>query len=184
MNSSLRARPRMTRTSLIALVATLWLVGCASPASREAMVPTDVNSARPHPHSVSVLASGGADTGALDSSNIADEDLKAAIEEAVTRNKVFTSVVQGKNGDYELSVRVTRLTKPLFGMTFTVEMEAAWSLTRVADRSVVLRKSINASGSAGAGDALVGVKRLRLAVEAAARANIAEGLKAISALTL
>ena len=184
MSSPLHSRPGLTKAPLMVLLASLWLAGCASPANREAMVPTDINTARPHPYSVSVLTSGGADTGALDSSNITDDDLKAAIEQAVTQNKVFKSVVQGKNGDYELSVRVTRLTKPLFGMTFTVEMEAAWSLTKIADRSVVLRKSINASGSAGAGDSLIGVKRLRLAVEAAARANIAEGLKAISTLTL
>lgn len=184
MSSPLHSRPGLNKASLMVLLASLWLAGCASPANREAMVPTDINAARPHPYSVSVLTSGGADTGALDSSNITDDDLKAAIEQAVTQNKVFKSVVQGKNGDYELSVRVTRLTKPLFGMTFTVEMEAAWSLTKIADRSVVLRKSINASGSAGAGDSLIGVKRLRLAVEAAARANIAEGLKAISTLTL
>lgn len=188
MTPTVQSHPGKARISPAALIASLfaalWLAGCASPANREAMVPQDLPVARTHPYIVSVQASGGADTGAMDSSNISDDDLKAAIEEAVTQNKVFRSVVQGKDGDYELSVRVTRLTKPLFGMTFTVEMEAAWSLTRVADRAVVMRKSINASGSAGAGDSLIGVKRLRLAVEAAARANIAEGLKALSALTL
>ena len=38
----------------------------------------------------------------------------------VIQSKLFKTVVQGSDGDYELSVRVTSLSKPLFGGTFTV----------------------------------------------------------------
>lgn len=159
----------------------LLLAGCASPASRQAMVPQTLGAPYgTHPYSVSVQSGGGTDTGALDSSNIADADLKAAIEEAVVSNRVFKSVVQGREGDYELSVRVTNLSKPLFGFSFTVNMEAAWTLLKVADGSVVMRKAVKSSGTAGAGDALIGVTRLRLAVEAAARDNISQGLQAVA----
>ena len=93
-------------------------------------------------------------------------------------------MVQGRDGDYELAVRVSSLTKPLIGFTFTVEMEAAWTLVKVSDRSVALRKSVRSTGSASTGDALAAVTRLRLAVEAAARDNVAQGLKAVAALAL
>ncbi|HQX07392.1 MAG TPA: hypothetical protein PKZ19_11415, partial [Zoogloea sp.] len=63
MSSPLHSRPGLTKASLMVLLASLWLAGCGSPANREAMVPTDINAARPHPYSVSVLTSGGADTG-------------------------------------------------------------------------------------------------------------------------
>lgn len=180
MSPALRLRPL-----LAAGAASLALGGCASPANREAMVPTSIDgAARTHPYSVRVQTGGGAETGALDSSNIADADLKAAIEEAIARNKVFRSVVQGKDGDYELSVRVSSLSKPLIGFSFTVEMEAAWTLVKLSDRTVVLRKAVRSSGTASAGEAFAGVTRLRLAVEAAARDNIGQGLQAIAALAL
>ncbi|PKO85320.1 MAG: hypothetical protein CVU18_20745 [Betaproteobacteria bacterium HGW-Betaproteobacteria-12] len=162
----------------------LSLTGCASPANRAAMTPTDVVVGKHFPYSLGVRTDGGADTGAMDSSNIADADLKAAIEDAVRNSKLFTSIIQGSGGDYELSVRVTSLSKPLFGGTFTVQLEAAWSLTKVADRSVVLRKAVQSSGTATMGDAFAAVTRLRLAVEAAARSNISQGLTAVGELKL
>lgn len=170
--------------SSVGVALIISLTGCASPATRGAMIPQTLSTDQQHPFSVRIQTSGGSDTGAMDSSNISDVDLKAAIEDAVVRNKVFKSVVQGNDGDYELSVRVTSLTKPLFGFSFTVEMEAAWSLVKVSDRSVVMRRSIQSSGTATAGDSLVGVTRLRMAVEAAARENIGQGLQAVSATKL
>lgn len=174
--------------SLAPLCATLYLAcllaGCSTPASREGMVPQHAASGRHFAHSINVQASGGNDTGALDSSNISDGELKAAIEEAIVRQKLFAGVIQGNGGDYTLNVRVISLTKPLFGTTFTVELEMAWSLVRNADRHAVLRKSIKSSGSATMGDAFAALTRLRLAVEAAARANIESGLREISTLNL
>jgi hypothetical protein len=106
------------------------------------------------PYSVRVQTSGGADTGAVDGS------------------------------DYELNVRVISLSKPLFGGTLTVEFEAAWSLTKVEGRSVVMRKSVKSSGTVTMGEAFAFVTRARLAVETAARENISLGLKTISGLDL
>lgn len=167
-----------------AVGSSLLLTGCAAPANRAAMTPTEVTISKHFPHTLSVTTSGGAETGAMDSSNVADADLKAAIEEAVRNSKLFSAIVHGADGDYALSVRVTSLSKPLFGGTFTVQMETAWSLTRIADRSVVLRKVVQSSGTATMSDAFAGVTRLRLAVEAAARENIRQGLQAIAGLSL
>lgn len=180
----------MSRTSnhpglLLTLVAAaLILGGCASPADRAAMTPQNLVVAKHHPYSLRVQTGGGAETGAMDSSNVADADLKAAIEDAVAQSKLFKAIVQGNGGDYELSVRVTSLAKPIFGATFTVDMETAWSLTKVSDRSVVMRKSVKSSGTATMSDAFAGVTRLRLAVEAATRNNISQGLTAIADLKL
>jgi hypothetical protein len=57
-------------------------------------------------------------------------------------------------------------------------------LIRASDKSVVWRKPITSTFTAGMGDAFAGVTRLRMAVEGAARANIAQGLKEISDLKL
>lgn len=169
---------------LIASLLALMLAGCASPADRVAMTPQNLNVSKHFPSSLRVQTSGGSETGTMDSSNVANADLKAAIEDAVMHSKLFKSIVQGTDGDYDLSVSVTSLSKPLFGATFTVEMETAWSLTKSSDRKVVMRKAIQSTGTASMGEAFAGVTRLRLAVEKATSANISQGLQAIAELNL
>lgn len=179
-------RISLTRGALLLLAAgsIMLATGCSSPANRAAMTPQNMVVAKHHPQTLLVRTSGGAETGAMDSANVADADLKAAIEDAVTQSKLFKGIVQGSGGDYELSVSVTSLSKPLFGATFTVEMETAWSLQRTSDRSIVMRKSIQSTGTASMGDAFVGVTRLRMAVENATRDGISRGLKEIAELSL
>jgi hypothetical protein len=160
------------------------LIGCSTPATRGAMTPQGIVVSKHNPYSVHVQTTGGAETSAISGSNISDADLKAAVEDAVVQSKVFKSIVQGAGGDYELSVTVVSLSKPFFGGTFTVEMETAWSLTKQANHTVLMRQSVKSSGTATMSDSLVGVSRLRMAVESAARENISQGLKAVAELNL
>lgn len=160
------------------------LAGCSSSATKEAMVVSDAVLAKKHDRSAAVRTAGGAETTAMDSTNISDEDLKAAIEDSIVQTKVFKSVVPGKDADYDLTVSIVKLEKPIFGLTFTVNMEATWVLAKQSDKSIVLRKSIQSTGTATFSDATVAVTRLRLAVERAAKANIEQGLQAIAALSL
>jgi hypothetical protein len=172
-----------TASALVALA--VALSGCATPADKSAMtVSAPAAAGKQHPFSVSVATSGGSDTGALESSNIGNADLKAAIEASIKETRLFKEVVQGKDGQYELSVTVIQLSKPSFGFSFTVELEAGWTLVRASDKQIVLRKAIKSTGTAGMGEAFAGVVRLRLAVESAAKANIAQGLAAIGELKL
>ena len=172
------------RNLLIAAIVAIALSACSSPANKAAMTPQGVVVAKHHPYTVKVQTSGGSETGAMDSSNISDVDLKEAIEAAIIESKVFKDVIQGTNGDYDLSVRMTSLSKPVFGATFTVEMETAWSVTKVSDKSVVMRQSVKSTGVATMGEAFVAVTRLRMAVENAAKENIRNGLKEIAELNL
>lgn len=170
--------------ALVAVAGAILLAGCASPANRADMTPAAIQSAKKNPYSLSVKAIGGNETSAVGSSEISNEDLRAAIESSVTSSSLFKEVVQGKSGDYELSVTVTKLTKPMFGTSFTVDMEAGWTLVKASDKSIVMRKSITSSHTATMSDAFVGVTRLRLAVEGAARNNIKSGLEQIASLNL
>lgn len=167
-----------------ALSCAVVLTGCASSANKDAMVPQGVTLAKKHEHSVAVRTSGGAETTAMDSSNIADPDFRAAIEAAIVENKAFRSVVQGKDADYDLAVSITQLDKPVIGFSFTVNLEASWVLSRQSDKSVVLKKMVRSSHTATVGDAFAGVTRLRMAVEGAARKNIELGLQEIGQLSL
>lgn len=178
----------MTNRSIFSLACSALVVvalsGCASSANREGMTVQNVQSFKKFDRTVAVKTGGGSETGAMDSSNITDADLKAAIEDSITQSKVFKSVIQGKDSDYELAVSIVQLDKPVFGLSFTVNMEAAWVLSKQSDRSVVMKKSVKSSHTATFSDSAVGVTRLRLAVEGAAKKNIEQGLQEISGLSL
>jgi len=169
------------RATAAGLVATaLALGGCATPAHQESMAPVAVQSTKKLPFTVRVETRGGAATGLVDSSNVADADLKAAIETSIRQSGLFKSVTAGNEGDYVLTVSIAGLDKPMFGGAFTVTLDTGWSLVRASDRSVVLRKAVRSSHTTSMSEAFVGTTRLRLAVEGAVRKNISEGLQAIA----
>lgn len=166
---------------IAAIPAIAGLTGCASPASRESMSPPSFTTSKQFNKSVNVLVSGGSDTGAMESTNVSDEEFKAAIEDAINKSKLFKDVV-ASNPDLDLQVSISSLSKPSFGLTFDVSMEAGWILTKKSDKSVLMKKSIKSSGKATTGDSIVAVTRIRIAVERAAQNNISQGLSAISEL--
>jgi len=168
-------------TGILIVTAVVGLTGCASTATREAMS-VGTPATKSYPYSVSVQTRGGTETSATTGSTISNEELKAAVESSIMQSKLFKSVVQGGNGDYELTVIVTQLTKPVFGASFTVDLETGWSLIKASDKSVVMRKVVKSSHTATLDDAIVGATRMRMAVEGAARKSIAQGLQAIADL--
>ncbi len=168
-------------TGILVVTAVVGLTGCASTATREAMS-VGTPATKSYPYSVSVQTRGGTETSQMTGSTVSNEELKAALESSIIQSKLFKSVVQGGNGDYELTVIVTQLTKPVFGASFTVEMETGWALTKGSDKAVIMRKGIKSSHTATMDDAVVGATRMRMAVEGAARKNIAQGLQAIADL--
>jgi hypothetical protein len=175
----------LRRAGALAVLATVVvLAGCASPANRDAMTATSVASSKKLPYAVSVKTGGGNETNPMWSSDIANDDLRAAIEKSITQTALFKEVVKGNGGDYELSVAISRLNKPTFGAAFTVDMEAGWTLIKTSDKSVAMRQVIKSTYTGGAFDSLVGTTRLRMAVEGAARNNIKKGLEAVAALNL
>jgi hypothetical protein len=168
---------------LAALACAVLLGGCAAPAAQQGMAAPAASVARQHDQAVSVSVSGGSETGALDSSNIGNAELKAAIEQSIATSGLFKAVLQG-DAPYALSASIVQLRKPLFGGSFTAELEVGWTLVRGADRAVLWRKVLASQGTATMGDSLVGVTRLRLAVERAAQDNIRQALGELAALTL
>jgi len=160
------------------------IAGCASPANKDEMASKNLIVAQKFTSTVQVKTSGGSETGAMDSSNISDADLKAAIEKSISDSQLFSQIVQVGDANFLLLVSVTSLTKPAFGLTFTVNLETAWTLTNMATKKVAYRKAITTSGTATFGDAAAAVSRLRIAVERAAEQNITQGLTDISSLKL
>lgn len=166
----------------LAAGAVAGLAGCVSAPVPEAMA-VSTPAAKNYPYSVAVQTRGGGDTSALGGINLSPDELKAALEKSITDSRLFRTVVKGADGaDYELAVTLTQMDKPVFGASFTVQVETAWSLTKVADKKALLRKVIKSSHVATMGDAVVAATRVRLAVEGAVKKNIELGLQEIAAL--
>jgi len=165
-----------------ALVAMLG--GCATATTHEGMVATTVEVAKKHPQSVSVAVTGGKETESTGAPQISDPTFKKALEESIVKSQTFSRVVEGSGGDYILTVVLFGLDQPSFGLTFTVKMEAGWTLKRAGTGATVWQESIKSEHSATTSDAFAAVTRLRLATEGAAKNNIAQGLARISKLNL
>lgn len=164
-------------------VAAAWIAGCASPASKQELIVDDTSFGTKHPYSVSVIAGGGGETSAMDYTNISNEDLAGAIEESIIKSGLFSSVVKGDGADYKLSVYIVSMSKPMFGFSFTIDMEMSWSLVNSRTGDAVMKESIKSSHTTTAGEAFAAVTRIRLAVEGAAEENIRQGLQKIAELS-
>lgn len=175
----------LQRAALVAIIPiTTGIMGCASPANRESMSPPSFATSKQFNKSVSIVVFGGSDTGAMDSTNISDLEFKASIEDAITKSKLFREITKDLNSDVDLQVSIASLSKPSFGFTFEVSMEAGWILTRRSDKSILMKKSIKSTGKATTSDALIAVSRIQMAVERSAQNNISQGLNAIAELDI
>lgn len=166
------------------LAASALLSGCATPTTSAGMTPTAIKTTTKHAKTVSVAVAGGQETDSMGKSQVSNFTMAQAITDAINASKTFSGVVQGKSGDYMLSVHIVNVDQPSFGASFTVKIEAGWTLQRVDTGAIVWQESIKSEHTATISDAFVGTERLRLATEGAARNNIAAGLEKISTLKL
>jgi hypothetical protein len=166
------------------VLAAAMLAGCASPSTSQGMTPTAIQTTNKHAKTISVTTSGGQETSSVGKSQISDVAFAQAITDSINNSKTFSQVIQGKGADYLLNVTIFNMDQPSFGFSFTVKMEAGWSLRRADTGAVVWQESIKSEHTATTSDAFAGVERLRLANEGAAKENIAQGLSKISALSL
>jgi Lipopolysaccharide-assembly len=137
-----------------------------------------------HIESLSVTVTGGSETSALGASKISNEDFAEAVKNSIAQSGLFAKIVPAGQSDYQLEVQIVRLDQPMFGTSFTVNLEATWRLVHPEDQKVVWEKAITSSSTATMSDAFSGVTRLRLANEGAARNNIQDAIAQMSALSL
>jgi len=178
---SARVNTRNVRPAVLSLLC-LWLVGCGLAARADRMTP-GVSPAKQHPTSVSVAVNGGNKTNPLWTSEIAGEDFRTALIDSINASRLFTAVTADQP-DMNLTVTLIKTIVPSSGMTMTSTVVAQWHLARVTDSAMVADEYIVTPFEAGPFDALLAVERVRAANEGAARANIVEGLRRLSDLTI
>ena len=170
---------------LVGALALVWVMSaCASPARVVNMTPADVSVTNKHPHTVSTEVIGGEETSALGMSKVSDAGFQEALATAILESGVFSNVVSIGGSDYHLEVVITNLGQPFAGFDMTVTLTAHWELTKRGASKALWQDFVSKKYTARAGDAFVGVERLRMANEGAVRENIKEGLRLLSELSL
>ncbi|MCY1451888.1 hypothetical protein D9M71_687780 [compost metagenome] len=89
-----------------------------------------------------------------------------------------------ESAPYALRANLLRVDQPVFGLNFEVTSEVEYTLTESSTDKVILREIIRTPFTAGMGDSVIGIKRLRLANEGSARVNIIAMLKRLSDLKI
>jgi len=169
---------------VLALVAAAALTaGCATPSKPDEMVATPATVVHRNSDSVSVAVSGGKETNPMWTSQISSDAFAEALRDSIQKSGLFGSVTDG-GGSYKLNAFLGKVDQPLFGLSMTVKMEVSYTLVDTRSGKTVWQKDIASQYTAHPSDAFVAVKRLRLANEGAARANIQQAIAEMSTLSL
>jgi len=169
---------------LFVVVLVLMLYGCSTTAKHEGMTPLTFEPGTKHPKTVSINVVGGEEFDGLGRPQISNGALKQALADSITKSQMFSAVIEGMKSDYFLMITIFSFDQPVFGFSFTVKMEAGWTLKDAVSGETVWQEAIKSENTATTEDAFAARTRLRLAVEGAARNNISQGLEKISRLNL
>lgn len=153
------------------------ITGCSYRARPTAMIPDQVAVVHRHAGSVMLNTVG---TESWDETLINGDEFAAALERAIVQSGVFATVVRSSQADYRLYVEA----KATRSGNVTAHVGGTWRLTNMRSGKVVFDEFITATAHKTIGDALVGMTRVQLAVEAATQAFIRDGLERLSRLEL
>lgn len=177
------------RNVLLSIICVVMVVGgvsgcAASPAKSTGMTVRNAKIQKQHPYSVKIVVEGGSSTDPLGFTPVSNEAFAEAVANSIIGLKLFSEVRNDGGGDYLLSIQIFSIEQQPIGFNLTTYVEVGWSLVDVVTGKRVMRKIINSSYTATAGEAFAGVKRIRLATEGAVRKNIEEGIQEIAKLDL
>ena len=117
-------------------------------------------------------------------SKISDQALSQALEESLG-DVGMLPMAPVPAARYQLRVQLLSLDQPLLAADTTVTAAIHYSLVAKADGMALYQRTVRTTGKAGLGDALLSqTARLRLANEAAVRANIASAVRDLLPLKL
>lgn len=169
---------RRTRVASAMVLAAL-LAGCATPARVDQMkvdAPPGTRTAITTSVMKQAIAigqvSGGKDTNPLWVSNISTADFERALQASLESAGLLAPDRQKCR--LKLTAQLLSLDQPFFGADMTVTASVLYTLFDCATTKEVWVKTITLPYKAAFGDALLGVERLKLANEGAARVNIAK----------
>lgn len=150
------------------------LTGCGINASIEPMTYAHQNSEKPKNknllHAISVAGvQGGHTINPLLASEISNENFKAALTKSLQHAQLYQKLAPGK---YSLKATILRFERPIIGLNFKSNLTVNYKLYKANEEKPVFDKNISSSYVAKVSDSLIGITRLKMANEGAARENI------------
>ena len=112
--------------------------------------------------------SGGKETSPLWKSNVSSEDFAESLRQSFAAHAMLAT----DEGDYRLDAELVELKQPFAGFNMTVTSIVKYALTELSTGEVVFSETVEEAYTAKAGDAFLGVERLRLANEGSIKGNI------------
>ena len=175
---------RLLAPLVLAIVATIYLSGCATPAKPQAMVvqpsttthAPPVNEALRNTFQVSGVT-GGKGTNPLWMSKVDNASYQEALEKSLRIAGYLAPA--GTEPVHVVAVSLKALKQLLIGLSFKVVSEVEYRITSPESEQVI---PVTATGIATMGDALIGVTRLRMASENSINENIKAFLAKLSSL--
>ncbi len=166
-------------------ISALVFAGCASQATSIGMTPTSIQVSSHHNQSISLNINGGVSTNPLSQSTVSNEEFQKALEISIKNSGIFTSITNKEKSDLLLEVVIINLGQPMAGIDMSVTFTANWKLYKEnpdtpLQPTIVWQDLISTNYTATPSDSLIGIKRLRIANEGAARENIKEGIRRLS----
>lgn len=159
----------------------LSLVGCASPAMNEHMIPQGealhmaAAGSKFHQSIQKTEVTGGSETNPLWTSQVSSENFQLALQDSFKKADFFS-----ENGPYDLKAKLVTLDQPASGMGLTVRATVDYTIREKSNNTIVFDETIDSSFTAGMYDSIYSATRLRFANEGAIRRNIELFLKKVS----
>jgi hypothetical protein len=100
-------------------------------------------------------------------SKVSSDSFKSSLEKSMAKQGLLS-----QTGDYTLTAELQKLSQPLFGIAMEVTAAVNYQLNKIGTAQSILNEVVTTPYTAKFSDALVAVKRLRLANEGAIRENI------------
>lgn len=164
---------------IICLVISLVLSGCAFPASKEGMIVTDYSVPRQTGNKIFVKEStGGSTTLPFVGSKIPNDNFTDAVRASLLHSKAFSEIASNWGDEWGLEINIQNVEQPIFGLDFAVATTIKYSLFLKDEK--VFETEVYESGTATVADSFFAVKRLRLANEKSAKANIKKFIQELS----
>jgi hypothetical protein len=177
------ATKRENMSRKICLLFAFCLVGCAFPATKEGMTLTDYSAPKQTGDKIFVKEStGGSTVSFWRGSQIPNDNFTEAVKESLLNSKTFAALSTNWGEDWGLELEIREVNQPMFGFDFTVTTDIKYTLYLAGKK--VYETDIRETGTATMNDTFGGVKRLRIANEYSARANIRKFIEELSKQSL
>ncbi len=122
-------------------------------------------------------------TGAF--AGISTEYFEQTVTDAIAASGLLSSTDDSNSTQYQLEIRIIKVSAPSFSARMEVSMNAVWELHGGAGNTLLLHKNVQSTYTGGAFEGgLIGANRVRAATEGAARENVRIGLEELASLNL